>query len=62
MPMVIPACLQAKAARDGLPHSDGTIPDGFYLVADSENKQEEWHKEMIDAVRKVTHIAPVSAI
>jgi len=48
----------AKAARDGLPHSDGTIPDGFYLVADSENKQEEWHKAMIDAVRKVTHIAP----
>jgi len=34
------------------------IPDGFYLVSDSTNPQTGWHKAMIDAVRKVTHIAP----
>ena len=35
-----------------------TIPDGFYLVADSENPQLEWHRAMITGVSKVTHIAP----
>merc|ERR1711862_807349 len=49
----------AKAARDGVlePPSD-EIPDGFYLVSDSTKSQDEWNKAMIDAVRKVTHIAP----
>ena len=37
------------------------IPDGFYLVGDSENEQREWHAAMIDAVRAVTHIAPPDA-
>jgi len=49
---------QAKAARDGVAHAPGTIPDGFYLVSDSTNPQAEWHTAIIDAVRKVTHIAP----
>jgi len=51
----------AKAARDGVESKPGLIPDGFYLVADSTNPQSEWHKAMIDAVRKVTHIAPADA-
>ena len=47
----------AKAARDGLESTPDAIPDGFYLVSDSTNPQAAWHKAMIDAVRKVTHIA-----
>lgn len=49
---------QAKAARDGLDFTVGTIPDGFYLVADSTNPHVAWHKAMISAVSRVTHIAP----
>jgi len=48
----------AKSARDGVPHEGGTIPDGFYLVGDSEDPKDAWHKAIIDEVRKVTHIAP----
>jgi len=51
----------AKAARDGLPYEPDVIPDGFYLVSDTTNPQAEWHTAMIDAVRKVTHIAPPDA-
>lgn len=48
----------ALAARDGKPFVPGTIPDGFYLVDDSGNPQPEFQRAMIDAVSKVTHIAP----
>lgn len=49
----------AKASRDGVPlEPDGPIPDGFYLIGNIDEPQPEWHKAMIDAVRKVTHIAP----
>ncbi len=48
----------ALAARDGKPFEPGTIPDGFYLCADSENPQPEFQQAVIDAVAKVTHIAP----
>ena len=52
----------AKAARDGdTGFKPGEIPDGFYLVADSTNPQTEWHAAIIDAVRRVTHIAPPDA-
>lgn len=51
----------AKAARDGEQHKPDAIPDGFYLVADSTNPQAAWHTAMIDAVRRVTHIAPPDA-
>ena len=34
------------------------IPDGFYGVGDSENPVPEFQKAIIDAVEKVTHIAP----
>ena len=48
----------ALAARDGKPFTPGGIPDGFYLVDDSENPQPEFQKAVIAAVEKVTHIAP----
>lgn len=51
----------AKASRDGLALEEEGIPDGFYLIGDIDNPQPEWHKAMIDAVRKVTHIAPPDA-
>ncbi len=49
------------AARDGQAHEPGEIPDGFYLVDDSERPQPEFQKAIIDAVAKVTHIAPADA-
>lgn len=48
----------ALAARDGKPFTPGGIPDGFYLVDDSENPQPEFQQAVIEAVEKVTHIAP----
>ena len=51
----------ALAARDGKAYEPGTIPDGFYLVDDSENPQPGFQQAMIEAVAKVTHIAPADA-
>ena len=51
----------ALAARDGKPHEPGNIPDGFYLVGDTENPQLEFQQAVIAAVSKVTHIAPADA-
>jgi hypothetical protein len=51
----------AKAARDGVELGDFAIPDGFFLVGDTENPQPEWHAAMIAAVKAVTHIAPADA-
>ena len=51
----------ALAARDGTPFEPGLIPDGFYLVDDSEAPQPAFQQAMIDAVAKVTHIAPADA-
>jgi len=48
----------ALAARDGKPFEPGLIPDGFYLVDDEENPQPEFQRAIIDAVARVTHIAP----
>ena len=48
----------ALAARDGKPHEPGEIPDGFYLVDDTENPQPEFQQAIIAAVAQVTHIAP----
>lgn len=48
----------ALAARDGVAFEPGTIPDGFYLVADSANPQLEFQQAVLEAVAKVTHIAP----
>lgn len=48
----------ALAARDGKPFEPGLIPDGFYLVDDTENPQPEFQQAIIVAVERVTHIAP----
>ena len=48
----------ALAARDGKPFEPGGIPDGFYLVDDSESPQPKFQQVVIAAVEKVTHIAP----
>ena len=48
----------AVAARDGKPFVAGTIPDGFYLVADSAHPQLAFQQAIIGAVERVTHIAP----
>jgi hypothetical protein len=47
----------AKAARDGTTNSNWNIPDGFYLVDDSEKSQPEFQRAIIQAVSSVTHIA-----
>jgi hypothetical protein len=51
----------AKAARDGEAFEPCTIPDGFYLVDDTENPQPEFQQAIIDEVSRVTHIAPADA-
>ncbi len=48
----------ALAARDGKPFVPGTIPDGFYLVDDTQNPQPGFQQAINEAVAKVTHIAP----
>ena len=48
----------ALAARDGIAYEPDEIPDGFYLVDDSENPQPDFQQAVIAAVAKVTHIAP----
>jgi hypothetical protein len=48
----------ALEKRDGVHQEVWDIPDGFYLVGDSDNQTPEFQKAMIDSVRKVTHIAP----
>jgi hypothetical protein len=48
----------AVAARDGKPFEPCTIPDGFYLVDDTANPQPAFQQAIVDAVRRVTHIAP----
>lgn len=48
----------ALAARDGKLFEPCGIPDGFYLVDDSEQPQPAFQQAVIAAVEKVTHIAP----
>jgi hypothetical protein len=48
----------ALAARDGIEQELSEIPDGFYVVGDTENYQPEFLKAVIGSVRRVTHIAP----
>ncbi|QNH11315.1 M14 family metallocarboxypeptidase [Xanthomonas sp. SI] len=51
----------ALAARDGVAYEPDGIPDGFYLVDDSENPQPAFQQAVIAAVEQVTHIAPADA-
>lgn len=48
----------ALSARDGIHQDVWNIPDGFYLVGDSENPTPEFQQAIIRSVEKVTHIAP----
>ena len=48
----------ALAARDGKPFEPGTIPDGFYLCADSARPAPAFQQAINAEVAKVTHIAP----
>lgn len=48
----------ALAARDGKPYEPGTIPDGFYLCADSARPAPAFQQAINAAVAEVTHIAP----
>jgi len=48
----------ALASRDGKPLAPETVPDGFYLVGDSETTRLDFQTAIIDAVARVTHIAP----
>ncbi len=47
----------ARAARDGTRFEPHAIPDGFYLVGDSERPAPEFQRALVEAVRRVTHIA-----
>ncbi|KPA53236.1 peptidase [Photobacterium leiognathi subsp. mandapamensis] len=48
----------ALAARDGKAYIEDSVPDGFYVVGDTENPQDAFQTAIIDEVRHVTHIAP----
>ena len=48
----------ALAARDGKDYEPEGIPDGFYLCADAANPQPAFQQAVIEAVARVTHIAP----
>ncbi|KJF93950.1 peptidase [Photobacterium angustum] len=48
----------ALAARDGKEYIEDSVPDGFYVVGDTENPQDAFQTAIIDEVRHVTHIAP----
>lgn len=47
----------ALAARDGTEPAACDIPDGFYLVDDSEHPQPAFQQAVLAAVARVTHIA-----
>lgn len=48
----------ALAARDCVEHKNWHIPDGFYLVDDTEKSSPDFQLAMIRSVEQVTHIAP----
>ncbi|CAM3274332.1 M14 family metallopeptidase [Shewanella violacea] len=48
----------ALAARDAVEHTNWNIPDGFYLVGNTELPAEAFQTAIIGSVEKVTHIAP----
>lgn len=51
----------AREQRDGITLPFEEIPDGFYLVGCTDKPQPAFQKAIIDAVRKVTHIAAPDA-
>jgi hypothetical protein len=51
----------AKAARDAQPLDLSAIPDGFYLAADQNRLEPAFQARIIEAVSRVTPIAPADA-
>lgn len=51
----------ARCARDGKPLKPEIIPDGFYVIGNSEDPQPAFQQALIAAVEKITHIAPADA-
>ncbi len=51
----------ALADRDGIPQKSWNIPDGFYLVGDTDNPQAAFQEAIIQAVKQITHIAPADS-
>ena len=49
---------RAVAARDAKGFTPGSIPDGFYAVDDTESPAPAFQQAIIEAVERVTHIAP----
>jgi hypothetical protein len=48
----------ALAARDGIVQNVWNIPDGFYVVGNSDEPVADFQTAVIQSVEKVTHIAP----
>ena len=48
----------ALAARDGIEQDIWNIPDGFYLVGETDKPEADFQTAIINSVEKVTHIAP----
>lgn len=48
----------ALAARDNIHQPHWDIPDGLYLVGNSEKPAHDFQRAIINGVREVTHIAP----
>lgn len=51
----------ARCARDGIALVPDIIPDGFYVIGNSEDPQPAFQQALIAAVEKITHIAPADA-
>jgi len=51
----------ALAARDGKIFKPGVIPDGFYLVGDTDKPALAFQQAVLAEVEKITHIAPADA-
>jgi len=51
----------ARAARAAKPLDAHRLPDGFYAVDDTANPQPAFQQAIIDAVARVTHIAPADS-
>jgi hypothetical protein len=51
----------ALASRDGKAWTPETIPDGFYVIGNSENPEPAFQQALIAAVAPITHIAPADA-
>ena len=51
----------ARCSRDGKELVPETIPDGFYVIGNSENPVPDFQRALIAAVEKITHIAPPDA-